>query len=868
MADGSTTTYSLILPEIDGADGTWGISLNSNLSDLDSLLSGGTALTAITVTGTVTAGGVELGNNERIALGSESDGKLEIYEATGGNGVIEQTNGGDLWVQGENITLRNDDAETLISTGHTQAFMYWQGDTGTKGERFRTTETGIDVTGTVDCDGLKMDDGEYAQFGTGNDLQIFHNGTDSYIRDRGTGNLNIQTDGDRISIYDNANTRTMAQFNTDGAANLYWAGSSGQGLKLATTSTGIDVTGGITSDYLDLTGGKSTTTTGAICADQIRFSAEGTDEAKIYASVDGVNTSLFIQSNDDSGDKVRVVAGGTESLTVSDSGIDVTGGITSDYLDLTGGKSTTTTGEIALDKLKFSAMTDDEATIFAEVNGDVTTLVFNMQDDAHELIEHRIDGATPLKVTKTGIDVTGTVEADGFSGTGAVTVTDFIDDDSFATASATNVPTAESVKAYVDANAGGGETLAQTLAIGASTGGTDLDVSAGDDIVFSDSSKAIFQDSDGDPKLEIYSDGTSNNDSIIKSTNRSLYLESTGLTTSSIRHTANQQHLFYTDFSASVPQFTINEGTGVRVNASLVATATTSYGGSISARTDDVEANQVIPVIDFYRPVNTSNSDTTGSLKYFGANSSGQKSYYGEMLCKAVDTSTSGNQRGQLEWYVADGSGQTVPVTDVNADNTGKKLAMVVSDTYTGFYGGNQLYLEGVNSSGDKGYLNFGNYQSLRPPLTSDSSKIYLPQTDADKVISIGGIGATDSWIFGTTMSETDFLKYRGQHMVRYGTTATATATFDLPRVQATNSGHSTSLGNIGDIYTISNVVGGALTIDRDASGTAQAVYELNGSSLVAFTNNPTISVGGSITLQAVGTNTYLIMNAKGLTDA
>ena len=134
--------------------------------------------------------------------------------------------------------------------------------------------------------------------------------------------------------------------------------------------------------------------------------------------------------------------------------------------------------------------------------------------------------------------------------------------------------------------------------------------------------------------------------------------------------------------------------------------------------------------------------------------------------------------------------------------------------------------------------------------------------------MSIGGIGTSDSWIFGTTMSETDFLKYRGQHMVRYGTTATATATFDLPKVQATNSGHSTTLGNIGDIYTISNVVGGALTIDRDASGTAQAVYELNGSSLVAFTNNPTISVGGSITLQAVGTNTYLIMNAKGLTDA
>ena len=49
------------------------------------------------------------------------------------------------------------------------------------------------------------------------------------------------------------------------------------------------------------------------------------------------------------------------------------------------------------------------------------------------------------------VDVAGTVEADGFSGTGALTITDFIDDDSFGTATATNVPTSQSVKAYVDA---------------------------------------------------------------------------------------------------------------------------------------------------------------------------------------------------------------------------------------------------------------------------------------------------------------------------------------------------------------------------------------------------------------------------------
>ena len=105
------------------------------------------------------------------------------------------------------------------------------------------TKTGIDVTGTVDCDGLRMDDGEYAGFGNSDDLQIFHNGTNSYIQDVGTGILSIQSNGDSITMVDSVNARTMAQFNTGGTTSLSWAGSTDTGTKLETTETGIDVTG-------------------------------------------------------------------------------------------------------------------------------------------------------------------------------------------------------------------------------------------------------------------------------------------------------------------------------------------------------------------------------------------------------------------------------------------------------------------------------------------------------------------------------------------------------------------------------------------------------------------------------------------------
>jgi hypothetical protein len=85
-----------------------------------------------------------------------------------------------------------------------------------------------------------------------------------------------------------------------------------------------------------------------------------------------------------------------------------------------------------------------------------------------------------------------TVEFDNLSGTGAVSVTNILDEDNMASDSATALATQQSIKAYVDAQVDTVDTLAEILAIGNTTGGTDLAVSTGDDITFADSSKAIF----------------------------------------------------------------------------------------------------------------------------------------------------------------------------------------------------------------------------------------------------------------------------------------------------------------------------------------------------------------------------------------
>jgi hypothetical protein len=112
---------------------------------------------------------------------------------------------------------------------------------------------------------------------------------------------------------------------------------------------------------------------------------------------------------------------------------------------------------------------------------------------------------TEIQIAATTIDVNGTLAFDSLKGTGATTVTNILDEDDMASDSATAIATQQSIKAYVDSQVGSFDTLAEVLAQGNTTGGTDLAVSTGDDITFADSSKAIFG---AGSDLQIYSDGT------------------------------------------------------------------------------------------------------------------------------------------------------------------------------------------------------------------------------------------------------------------------------------------------------------------------------------------------------------------------
>ena len=95
---------------------------------------------------------------------------------------------------------------------------------------------------------LSLGDNNKAIFGAGSDLEIYHDGSNSWIHDRGTGNLNIE--GRNVFIVGANNDTILAGFIDGAEARLYYNGSQ----KLATTSTGIDVTGTVTADGLTVEG--------------------------------------------------------------------------------------------------------------------------------------------------------------------------------------------------------------------------------------------------------------------------------------------------------------------------------------------------------------------------------------------------------------------------------------------------------------------------------------------------------------------------------------------------------------------------------------------------------------------------------------
>ena len=101
---------------------------------------------------------------------------------------------------------------------------------------------GINVTGVSTFqDHVNLGDNDRLRFGDSQDLEIYHNGSASYISDQGEGQLRILTNKLQVkNVTDNA---TSAIFNSGGPVILNYNNSS----KFQTVGTGVSITGGISA---------------------------------------------------------------------------------------------------------------------------------------------------------------------------------------------------------------------------------------------------------------------------------------------------------------------------------------------------------------------------------------------------------------------------------------------------------------------------------------------------------------------------------------------------------------------------------------------------------------------------------------------
>ena len=168
----------------------------------------------------------------------------------------------------------------------------------------------------VDGSGLLFQDGKKIRMGGSADLQIYHDGSNSYIQDAGTGSLTLATDGANIALQ-KGSTETLAIFKTDGACELYHDNSK----KLETTSNGIDVTGSVTCD--NILGGSQGYDIGSGTGNGDIFLNNGTTDTPGVMFYYGNNTNFGIDATINNG--LRFVRNLNESGGILCAAIDTNG---------------------------------------------------------------------------------------------------------------------------------------------------------------------------------------------------------------------------------------------------------------------------------------------------------------------------------------------------------------------------------------------------------------------------------------------------------------------------------------------------------------------------------------------------------------
>jgi len=177
----------------------------------------------------------------RLNIGASQD--LVIYHDGTDSYIQSKTN--DLFIDndGDDIVIRtadtifmqvnnNENCITCLANGSVE--LYYD-----NSKKLETVTAGISVTGQVSADNLHIGDGSTGiKVGDSDDLQIYHDGTHSFLKNTG-GNLVLQGNGTNSIVLQSVVGENAIICNANAAVELYHDATK----KLETTSYGSQVTG-------------------------------------------------------------------------------------------------------------------------------------------------------------------------------------------------------------------------------------------------------------------------------------------------------------------------------------------------------------------------------------------------------------------------------------------------------------------------------------------------------------------------------------------------------------------------------------------------------------------------------------------------
>ncbi len=285
-------------------------------------------------------GNLDLEDNDKLLLGTGDD--LQIFH-DGTDSRINNSTGALQITSNNDFRLKTNGGQNIFKATGNAVELYYDTGSGGSSKKFETTSygakftdnvlfnnpdtTGRNLTWEADNDALHWEDNTKATFGASQDLQIYHDGTNSNLKNT-TGTLYVA--GDVVTLTNSAISELYFKGTANGAVELYYDNSK----KFETTSDGATVSGDLTID--GSTPELRMKVTGDEQSHRIRFfNAADSMVARIFGDPSTGNLSLQTGGNG-AEEAVKCIADGSVELyydnnkkfETTSSGIDVTGNIT------------------------------------------------------------------------------------------------------------------------------------------------------------------------------------------------------------------------------------------------------------------------------------------------------------------------------------------------------------------------------------------------------------------------------------------------------------------------------------------------------------------------------------------------------------